>query len=369
MPRCLAPASGISFAEGLMGMQTGGGQQASETSPAGVAGIAGGVVVLHVLGWGAALLYIARGNPFLLSLVALAYVLGLRHGFDADHIAAIDSTTRKLIRDQRSPLGTGFFFSLGHSTVVLLLTLATVFAARAVKGDLPRLQQLGGYIGTTVSGLFMYAVGLLNLLLFLEVYRTFRALRRGRSDAEALDRQLLLNGFMSRVFGRFLKLVARPWHLYPVGFLFGLGFDTASEVALLALAAMAASHSLPMTALLVLPLVFAAGMSLVDTVDGVLMSRAYRWALVDPVRKLVYNLAVTGVTVAVALFIGSVQFLSIAGQLLGWQTGIWAMVRALDFETLGIAIVALFMTLWIAAWLVRRFGRAAQRWTELPDEP
>src|SRR5206468_3913846 len=241
-------------------------------------------------------------TPALAGLGVLAYTLGLRHAFDADHIAAIDNTTRKFLQDGKRSLGTGFFFSLGHSSVVLLLCSSLAIAATTVKEHIPALQSWGGYLGTGISGTFLLLIGLLNLAVLLDIARIFRDLRVGRLDEERLEDRLLDRGLMSRgLLRRLGGRVTESWHMFPLGFLFGLGFDTATEVGLLALSAGAATKHVPFLAVLSLPLLFAAGMSLLDTADGAFMAHAYGWAFSNPVRKIYYNLTVTTLSVAVAL--------------------------------------------------------------------
>jgi len=307
----------------------------------------GVIVALHVLGWGL-VGYWARQYPFLVGLAGLAYSFGLRHAFDADHIAAIDNTTRKLMTAADRPLGVGFFFSLGHSTVVLVITAAIAVAAHIVTVELPHLREVGAYIGTAVSGLFLYAIGIINLLVMIDIIRVLRQLQRGESDASALEATLLQRGLMSRWFGRLFRLVTAPRHMYWIGLLFGLGFDTATEVGLLTTAGVAATQELPATAILGLPIVFAAGMSLLDSTDGVLMCGAYGWALANPLRKIFYNLTVTGLSVAVALFVGTIELVSIVTERwLDVHSGIWGAIQRIDLQTMGYAVAGLFVVSWL----------------------
>jgi high-affinity nickel-transport protein len=323
---------------------------------------AGVIVALHVIGWGAAVWH-AREYPFLIGLAGLAYAFGLRHAFDVDHIAAIDNTTRKFMDGPSRPFGVGFYFSLGHSTVVLALTVAIAFAASAVAGELPALRAIGSVIGTTVSGLFLYVIGVLNLLVMIDVFRVFQSVRRGEYDAAELEAKLLERGVIGRWFGGLFRLVSRPRQMYWIGLLFGLGFDTATEVGLLTTAGVAASQALPLTAVLSLPIVFAAGMCLMDCADGVMMCGAYGWALQNPLRKVFYNLTVTGLSALVALFIGTLQLVAIvSGQLLGVHHGVWGAIQDVDFQTMGYAVVGLFALSWMASAAVWRFGRLEDRW-------
>ena len=327
-----------------------------------LAGFAGGVLLLHVLGWGLFLSY-APHHPALAGLGALAYALGLRHGFDADHIAAIDNTTRKLLQDGGRPLGVGFFFSLGHSTIVFALTAGLALAAHTVSPAVPALQSVGGAIGTSVSGVFLLAIGILNLVVLVDIVHVSRDMRRGRCDEQGLERRLLDRGLMSRVVPRrFADRVDASWKMYPLGILFGLGFDTATEIGLLALATGAATGSVPFLAVISLPLVFAAGMSLVDTADGVFMCRAYGWAFANPVRRVYYNLTVTTLSVVVALLIGLVELLQVTADRLSLHSGAWGALADLQFGRLGYVVVALFVVTWAAALLIWRVRRIEERW-------
>jgi high-affinity nickel-transport protein len=321
------------------------------------------VVLLHIVGWGLAALS-AREHPFLMGLAALAYTFGLRHAFDADHIAAIDTTTRKLMAPGRRPFGVGFFFALGHSTIVFVMTLVVALAAQSIATDMPVLRAVGSFVGTTISGVFLYAMGIINLIVLVDIYRVFRSMRRGRYDADALEAALLKRGLLNRWFGRLFDVVSRPRQMYWVGLLFGLGFDTATEVALLTTAGVAASQALPLAAVLSLPVVFAAGMSLLDSADGILMCGAYGWAFTNPLRKIFYNLTITGLSVVVALVIGTIQIVTIVtDRILGIHTGIWGVIQDLDFQTMGALMAALFVGSWLASLAVWHFGGLDKRWS------
>jgi len=323
-----------------------------------LAGLAAAVVLLHVVGWGVYLVY-ARQIPTLAGLGALAYTFGLRHAFDADHIAAIDNATRKFLQDGKRSLGTGFFFSLGHSTIVFALAAGIAVAATTVNSRIPALQDYGGTIGASVSGTFLWVIGILNLLVLLDIVRIYRETRARALDEEALEERLRARGLMNRFFlGRVAGRIRHSWQMYPLGVLFGLGFDTATEVGLLALAAGAAGHDVPVVAVLSLPVLFAAGMSLMDTVDGAFMSRAYGWAFASPMRKVYYNITVTSLSVAVALVIGTIELLQVAAARLGLEGGVWAALGGLDFGTIGIGLVALFALTWAASLVVWRIRRA-----------
>src|ERR1022692_899367 len=272
--------------------------------------MAGIVIGLNVLGWvmlAAAVsghYHINGTQIFGFGTGILAYTLGMRHAFDADHIAAIDNTTRKLVNDGKRPLSVGFFFSLGHSTIVFLLALLLNFGIRGldnqVKNDSSGLHNVTGIIGTTVSGTFLYLIGAINLVVLYGIVKVFREMRTGKYDDQELERQLNSRGLMNRIFGGYARRIDKPWKMYPVGVLFGLGFDTATEVALLVLAGTAVVSGLPFYAILSLPILFAAGMSLLDTADGCFMNFAYDWAFARPIRKVYYNLTITGLSVFVA---------------------------------------------------------------------
>ena len=326
-----------------------------------VLGLGGAVGGLHVLGIGLVIAYAPR-YPVLGGLAVLAYSFGLRHAFDADHIAAIDNTTRKLQADGHRPLGVGFFFSLGHSTIVLVLSLGLAIAAGAVHSALPALQVYGGTIGAAISGLFLLMIGALNLVVLTGIVQVGRELRSGRYDEKALEAQLDKRGFMTRFFGRPLRMVRSERQMYPIGVLFGLGFDTATEVGLLAITAGAATGRIAPLAILALPILFAAGMSLMDTADGVFMAKAYSWAFASPVRKLYYNITVTTLSVFVALLIGTIELAQVLSNKLGLSGGFWSWLQGLDFSTLGYAIVALFALTWLVALAIWKWRRIEQRW-------
>ena len=327
-----------------------------------LAGLVGAVGLLHLAGWTLFLWYSA-GNPALAGLGALAYTFGLRHAFDADHIAAIDNTTRKLLQEGRRPLGVGFFFSLGHSTIVFSLAAGLAIAAKTVNSHIPSLQDWGGYIGASVSGTFLWLIGLLNLIVLVDILRIYRDAKRGRLDRKRLEERLLDRGFMNRLFiARFARLITKSWHMYPLGVLFGLGFDTATEVGLLAIAAGVATNHVPMLAVLSLPILFAAGMTLMDTADGAFMSHAYGWAFSNPVRRIYYNITVTSLSVAVALAVGSIELLQVFAAKLALEGGIWDWLDALDFGTLGYFVVALFVLTWLLSVAVWKLRRIEDRW-------
>jgi high-affinity nickel-transport protein len=335
-------------------------------------GFFGAVGVLHLGGWGLLLAYSAQ-HPALLALGGLAYTFGLRHAFDADHIAAIDNTTRKLLQSGHKPVGVGFFFSLGHSTVVLLIAVALGLAVRSIVqgviGTNGELRSIGGAVGTLVSGGFLVLIGILNLVILLDIVRVYRKMRRGEYDREGLENELVAGGVMTRLFGRLFRAIDHSWQMYPVGFLFGLGFDTASEVALLAISAGAAAQGLPFTAVISLPLIFAAGMSLMDTTDGAFMSKAYSWAFASPIRKVFYNLTMTSLSVFVALFVGVVELLQILIHLSGLHGGVFDAIAGFDFVgKAGYVIVVAFVVAWASAFAIYKVRRIDERWAALVDK-
>jgi high-affinity nickel-transport protein len=274
-----------------------------------------------------------------------AYVFGLRHGVDADHIAAIDNTTRKLVQEDQRPLTVGTWFSLGHSTIVVALVVLLVVATDAIQSAIPALRTTGSIIGTVVSGVFLFLIGLINVVIVLEINRIFQGLKRGEFNEQQLEEQLSKRGLMNRFFGTLFKMVRRPWQIYPIGVLFGLGFDTASEIALIAIS-VAVATTAPIYAVLLLPLLFTCGMVLVDTTDGIAMRFAYGWAFLKPIRKIYYNLTVTIISILVAFAIGGIELLGILANELGLTGGFWSVVGNLNFEYLGFAIIAIFLVTW-----------------------
>jgi high-affinity nickel-transport protein len=296
--------------------------------------------------------------PVILGTGLLAFTFGLRHGVDADHIAAIDNVTRKLMQDGKRPVAVGFFFSLGHSSVVVLLSVVVAIAAALVQTSLPQWKEVGGLVGTFVSATFLYLIGFINLLVLIDVYRMFRQVTRGGTyHEETLESFLANRGLMNRFFGPLMRQIDRSWKMYPLGFLFGLGFDTASEVALLGISAAAGGSGMPMYLVMLFPLLFAAGMSLVDTTDSILMLGAYGWAFVKPVRKLYYNLNITLVSVLIALVIGTVEFLSIIVDKLGLTGGVWDWLGTMDFEVIGYIIIAIFVVSWATSTIIYKVKR------------
>ena len=331
------------------------------------------VALLHVVGWGllvgvvAPQQYHVGGQLFGVGLGLTAYTLGMRHAFDADHIAAIDNTTRKLLSDGQRPMSVGFWFSLGHSSVVFVMVMLLAFGIRALAGaledDQSTLQQVTGVWGTSVSGVFLVAIGLVNLIALAGIVRVLRHLRAGHFDETELERQLDNRGLLNRLLGRVTRTVRAPWHMYPVGLLFGLGFDTVTEVGLLVMAGGAAAAALPWYAVLTLPVLFAAGMSLLDSIDGSFMNVAYGWAFAKPVRKIYYNLTVTSLSVAVALVIGVVELVSVLADKFDISSGPIAWIGSIELADVGFWIVGLFVVAWLVAIAVWRWGRIEERWS------
>jgi high-affinity nickel-transport protein len=320
--------------------------------------------VFNVVAWGVALIASTQ-YPILLPTALLAYAFGLRHAVDADHIAAIDNTTRKLMQDGQRPVGVGLFFSLGHATIVVGLSVLIAISAGIVS-DIPSLQDIGSLIGTSVSAIFLLVIGTINLIVFVDIYRMFRRVSAGgQYDEKNLEDYLNNRGLLARLFRPAMRMITKSWHMYPLGVLFGLGFDTASEVALLGLAATSGATHLPIVLILVLPALFAAGMSLVDATDGILMLAAYGWAYVKPIRKLYYNLNITLISVLVAFLIGGIEVLSIVGERLGLTGGVWDLVGNLDFGVIGFGIIAIFFFSWAISTLIYRW----KGYDDLPVTP
>ncbi|MCL4324937.1 MAG: HoxN/HupN/NixA family nickel/cobalt transporter [Candidatus Thermoplasmatota archaeon] len=321
-----------------------------------------GVILLYVaIGISTAVaiaLSITIGNayPILAGLGVVSFILGLRHGFDADHIAAIDNTTRKLLNQGEKPLTVGTWFSLGHSTIIAGLLVALVVATDFIANNITNFAAYGAVIGTVISGVFLCIIGFINLLIVFELYGTFHGLRSGKLDQARLEEQLNQRGFMNRIFGGLFRFVNKPWQIYPIGILFGLGFDTATEVAFLALgvtAATAFNHP-PLWTIMILPFMFTCGMVLSDTTDGVSMRYAYGWAFLNPIRKIYYNLTITVISVLVAFLIGGVEFLQVISRELGWSGPVWATLQGISFTRLGLLIIGVFLVAWIVAMAVYR---------------
>jgi len=346
------------------------------------------IVLLHVVGFGILFglvapkhLPLGGDHPvFTVGVGLLAYTFGMRHAFDADHIAAVDNATRKLMGDaaaaaargetiRRKPLSLGFWFSLGHSTIVFALSFLLSVGVRALVGPVTnhnsRLHAITDVIGPGVSGLFLWVLGILNLAALIGILKVFFGLRRGEYDEDELEKHLDSRGFMNRILGGLTKSIRKPWHIYPVGVLFGLGFDTATEVGLLVLAGGAAAFHLPFYSILVLPVLFAGAMCLMDTIDGVFMNAAYGWAFARPVRKVFYNLTITSLSVLVALVIGTIELVGVLTERLGITSGPLAAIAGINLDYAGYVIVGLFVVAWVAALAVWKYGRIEERWA--PD--
>ncbi|MDT4912350.1 MAG: nickel/cobalt transporter (NiCoT) family protein [Pseudonocardiales bacterium] len=346
------------------------------------------IVGLHLIGFGILFglvipehYHLGGEHPvFSVGVGVLAYTFGLRHAFDADHIAAVDNTTRKLLADNadktavgvpaseiRKPLSVGFWFSLGHSTIVFGLAFLLSAGVKALAGQVANgdsgLHSTTGIIGASVSGVFLWVLGILNLVVLLGILKVFREMRRGEFDEQQLEEHLNKRGFMNRFLGGLTKSVRKAWHIYPVGVLFGLGFDTATEVGLLILAGGVAAFNLPFYAILVLPVLFAAGMCLMDTIDGVFMNAAYGWAFAKPVRKVFYNITITAISVAVALVIGSIELLGVIAERAHITSGPISAVADIPMDYAGYGIAGLFFVSWAVALLVWRLGRIEERWS------
>ncbi|WP_249154947.1 HoxN/HupN/NixA family nickel/cobalt transporter [Gordonia polyisoprenivorans] len=338
----------------------------------------GVIAAMHAMAFGVLFMVIVPHHyslgkqVFSVGLAVTAYTFGLRHAFDADHIAAIDNTTRKLMNDGKRPKSVGFWFAMGHSTIVFVMAILVVAGAHAVSAladdDSPARHALGT-ISTIASGSFLYLIALINIVALIGIWRVFRSLRRGSFDEEQLDEALDGRGFLARLLGPVMRRIRHPFQMYPVGVLFGLGFDTATEVALLALAGTGAVAGLPWYAILVLPLLFASGMSLMDTLDGMFMTVAYDWAFAHPARKIYYNLTITGLSIAVALLIGTIELVSVLHDDLGWDDPITNWISGFDLNTAGIAIVIMFIVAWGIAIAYWKLARLEHRLVRTASEP
>ena len=326
-----------------------------------VLGIYSLLFVINILAW--SLTFIAAVRfPALLPLAVTAYGFGLRHAVDADHISAIDNVTRKLMQEKKRPVAVGFFFSLGHSTIVVLLAAAVAGGSALITNGLSNessaLKQVGGLIGTSVSALFLFAIAIMNLVILVEIVRTFRKVTTGGVyDEEEIEAYLNQRGFFARIFRGLFKTIDASWKMYPVGFLFGLGFDTATEVGLLAISGSFAAQHVPFYVIMLLPLLFTAGMSLADTTDGVMMLGAYGWAFVKPIRKLFYNMSITLISVLVALLVGTIEVLQIVGGQLKLSGGLWDVVNNLDFGVVGFGIIGILLLAWAVSTLIYRVNK------------
>jgi nickel/cobalt transporter (NiCoT) family protein len=334
----------------------------------------GSILLLHAIGFGVFIFLVVPGRykGLGIGVSVLAYTLGLRHAFDADHISAIDNTTRKLMSERREmegskrPLSVGYFFSLGHSTIVVAIGAGIVIAEKvvysAVSNSNSGLEQFGGIFGTIVSAAFLYLIALLNVVILVGIMKVLRTMRRGTYDEAELERQLSNRGLMYRFFGKWMKAITKEWQMYPVGVVFGMGFDTATEVALLATTALLATKNLPWYSIMCLPILFTAGMSLMDTMDGCFMNFAYGWAFFNPVRKIYYNLAITGLSVAICFFIGTVEVLGLLPTELHLRGRFWDDMAGFNINTAGFVIVGMFVVVWAAALSIWRYGHIEEKW-------
>jgi high-affinity nickel-transport protein len=330
----------------------------------------GSIVAMHVIGFGVFVAFVLPSHykGLGIGVAGLAYTLGLRHAFDADHIAAIDNTTRKLMYEGKRPLSIGYWFSLGHSSIVVAIGVGIVIAEKAVYGAVSnphsQLEHFGSVFGTAVSATFLYLIAMLNVVILAGIFRVFRSMREGKYDEAELERQLQNRGLMNRFFGRWMRSIDKEWQMYPVGVLFGLGFDTATEVALLATTAVLATAHLPFYAILCLPILFTAGMALMDTIDGIFMNFAYSWAFFNPVRKVYYNLAITGLSVAICFFVGTIEVLGLLPtQIGGLHGGFWSAMASFNINQAGFVIVGMFIVCWAGALLFWRYGRVEEKWS------
>jgi nickel/cobalt transporter (NiCoT) family protein len=349
----------------------------SRTEQLRVIGMYASILLLHALGFAVFIAYVlpAHYKFFGIGLSITAYTLGLRHAFDADHISAIDNTTRKVMNERQGtdkprPFSFGYFFSLGHSTIVIVIGVGIIIAEKtvlpAVTHSNSSLESFGGTFGTIVSAAFLFLIGLMNLVILAGIVRVFRSMHRGEYDEAELERQLENRGFFYRFFGRWMKVIDKEWQMYPVGVVFGMGFDTATEVALLTTTALLASEHIPWQAIIALPILFTAGMSLMDTSDGLFMNLAYGWAFFNPVRKVYYNLAITGLSVAICFFIGGIETLSLVPlevHGVSQTSGFWGFMYNFNINTAGFVIVGMFIVTWAVAMAIWRFGRIEERWT------
>jgi len=323
-----------------------------------IVSIYGFLIAVNIGAWVWALLAF-HDKPVLLGTAFLAYTFGLRHAVDADHIAAIDNVTRKLMQEGKRPFSVGFFFSLGHSTIVVVASLVVYLTATVVATQFDAVKSVTAIVGTSISAFFLVAIALVNVVILRGVWQTFQEVREGRGYMDQSLDTLLGGGMLGRIFRPLFRMVSRPWHMYPIGILFGLGFDTATEVALLGIAAAAATKGLPVVAMAVFPVLFTAGMTLVDTTDGILMVGAYGWAFMKPIRKLYYNLTITFVSVIVALMVGGIEVTGLLKDQLNLTGGFWDLIGSLNdnFGALGFVIIGVFVLSWVGSVIIYRVKR------------
>jgi nickel/cobalt transporter (NiCoT) family protein len=344
-----------------------------------LAAMLGFILAINGLGWGIFILYVmphhfdyrgeggSKGLGVGLGVAITAWLLGFRHAFDADHISCIDNTTRKLMADGKRPLGSGFFFSFGHSTVIVAVGVGITFAARAVFGAVVNpssaYETAGGAIGTALSASFLYLIAVLNLIVLAGIFKVFREMRKGTYDEEELEAQLQARGLMYRFFGRFMRSIKHTWQLYFVGLVFGIGFDTATEVVLLAATAYAAIQGLPYFAVLALPFLFSGGMMLFDTLDGAFMNFAYGWAFARPVRKVYYNLVITALSIGAAFIIGTIELLGVLTSEVHLHGAFWNLMANFNINVAGFVIAGMFILVWAVALIYWRAGNVEDKWT------
>jgi high-affinity nickel-transport protein len=327
------------------------------------------ILLLHVIGFGIFIAFVVpqhyRGLG--IGVAVLAYTLGLRHAFDADHISAIDNTTRKLMNEGKKPVSIGYFFSLGHSTIVIAIGAGIVVAEKATYNAVSHngsgLEQFGGIFGTIVSASFLYLIAILNIIILAGIIKVARMMRHGDFDEAELEEQLQNRGFMYRIFGKWMRSITKEWQMYPVGVVFGMGFDTATEVALLATTALLAVQNLPWYSIMCLPILFTAGMTLMDTIDGCFMNFAYGWAFFNPVRKVYYNLTITGLSVFICIFIGTIEVLGLIPQEFHVSGTFWDWMANFDINKAGFIIVGMFVVTWGLALAIWRFGHIEEKWS------
>jgi high-affinity nickel-transport protein len=309
------------------------------------------LALANLLVWVAAL-WTFHAYPVLIGTCLLAYTFGLRHAVDADHIAAIDNVTRKLMQEGKRPVAVGFFFSLGHSTIVVIASAALAATATALKSHFDQFKAIGGLVGAIVSASFLLLIAFANIVILVGVYRTFQRVKSGgRYEDEDLDLLLANRGLLARIFRPVFRMIRQSWHMYPLGFLFGLGFDTATEIGVLGMSAAGAAQGMSIWSIMIFPALFTAGMTLIDTTDSVLMLGAYGWAFVKPIRKLYYNMTITFVSVVIALVVGGVEALGVIGDQLGLKDGVWALISSLNdnFGTIGYVVIGVFVLSWIVS--------------------
>jgi high-affinity nickel-transport protein len=322
------------------------------------------LIIFNILAWVLAFISFHQ-YPKLLALSLVAYGFGLRHAVDADHIAVIDNVTRKLMQDGKRPVTVGLFFSFGHSVIVFIMSAAIVLASATIKNYFPQLEEIGGIVGTCVSVFFLFAIAAINFIVLLDIYKIFQRVKKGGSySEESLDETLNQRGLIGRFFRPLIKIVNHSWHMFPIGILFGLGFDTATEVGLLGIAATSAAQGMPVWSIMIFPILFTAGMSLIDTTDGILMLGAYGWAFLKPIRKIYYNLSITSISVMVAIFVGGIETLGLVQDKLSLKGGFWDWIGYVNddnnFGIIGFSIIGIFIIAWIGSTILYKFKKYDQ---------